>query len=354
MLLRHWLSNVLQAEADTSEGNSGYSLTDPGDDRILEKPTEETTVDATTSSVSEPEADETEGDGKSTEANDESGDSQEREVNDDLLDRAASLGLEWDDIKRFRTDHTLRAELDRVERVQQRFADRQQKPEGKPDDADENKAPDFDAILTKQRESIVAQRAKIKSMRESGYDEDQMALYEDRLADAEAQWEMLKYQNDRAKQLETINQELMEFAAGQRYDVEAKAVAKAEEEFESAIAELGDEYGELFGDGPGAKMDQKGQQFKNRQILWEAANEFADLAAKRGQEVNIKSLVRKALAAEFSDRQMQVARAKLKSDMKKAGGQAIVRARPAGDSKGLSGEQAALAKTEAFMSKMGG
>ena len=339
MILQHWLSNVLMAEASESDASSGsggdYSLTDPGVELKLDTPSEKSD-DEPPSGGDAP--DDSAGEDEEP-AGDEPVDSSDDEISEDLLDRVVSLGLDYDDIKRFRKPETLNAFLDQTEKLQKRLESKRPEPVETEDLDKDSKVPLFLDRISKQRD-------KIEAMEKEGYDEETIAVQRENLELLEALAQSQIQQEERVAQL-------TQFTEQQQYAAQQRQIEEAESAFEKGLSELGEEYKGLFGEGSGKSMDRNSPEFKNRQVVWTTMNDLAAVYQSRGKSISASELQRKAIAAEFSNHTQQIARQKLKADIKQASKQSISRSRPSGGERAPQGESAAVAKTEEFLRKMG-
>lgn len=341
MLIRNWLKDVVCAEAEaveeTTSSGGDYSQVDPGDDRTLESPAPaEKSADETSESetLDEPGDEAQEPDAEQSADESEPAEKAAEDIGDDLLDRVATLGLDYSDIKQFRKASTLSAYLDQVEKLQTRLAARQQKPETPAPETE--KKPDFKAKINSVKE-------RIAKMHADGAPDDEIEVHRENLDLLETFAENQRLQEERITELLKHTTTQQEAAAKRQYE---ETVAS----FEKSINGLGDEYKTLF--GKGSVKDLKPAELANRQKVWKTMDKLARLYDMDGEPTpEIDQLLNEAVALKFNKYNQQIARAKLKDDFKKAGSQTITRARPSGGEQQLTGEAAAIAKSAEFFAK---
>jgi hypothetical protein len=227
--------------------------------------------------------------------------------------------LTYDDVKHFRKNETLEKELDRVEKIQKRWAERQPKPEGE-----------------KEPKKVAAQVAEpdYDKMVADGFDPEAVAA--------------IKAGNDRAKLLEAKLGELTEHYEQDRLQ---RAIDARQSRFETILEALEPDYPEMFGKGEGAKLNNK-EQFQNRAEVWETYNALETGYHNSGMKIpSADVLIRKAAAAAFSERTKQQARTKLKADIKKAGSQTLTRSKGSSGAAAPDGRQAVVDDTAEFLRK---
>ena len=241
---------------------------------------------------------------------------------DDLLDRALDLGLTSADILHFRSNKTLEAELTRLEkdaaRIERLEARRREKQA-------ETKAAETQEELDEIETEIAALLA-------SGYDERNLGLFKKLNAKL----------NAKLKSVEAENTKLRD---AYEYDQERKATEARERAFDRVVIKLDTE---LFGEGDPDEITET--QLKNRSEVWERANALEQRFHQRKQKPPaLEKLIREAHAAAFAGRTQEMARKKLKDDLRTSGGQTLSRSRS--QHKPATGIAAALQKTSAFLSK---
>lgn len=116
-------------------------------------------------------------------------------------------------------------------------------------------------------------------------------------------------------------EELTQYIEGQR-------IQALEERFDAALAGMPD-CEELFGKGPGAKMDRNAVEFKNRAAVWDTMLALQEGYKSRGRKINEQSLIRLAVMATMGDRVQALTRKQIGTQMQRdATGRFL--ARPAG------------------------
>lgn len=332
MSMPYWLRGLFQNEESAVEetGASGgsesektysgiYDLVDPGVEFHEEPkvepaaPSDEKKSDEDKTATETVAKDSVQEAGKSSAKDEEAAD----DISDNLIDRAAKLGYTFEDIKDFRSNTSLQRELDRVERMKARFPAVNAEPKQKTEAAESPIVLEF----TKQ---IEEQKALIEQMKTDEYDPKIIQM-------AENQLRIMQGQHERQIELDRRNAEQEERLEQQQAEMQQRALERETATFESELAGLGKEYEALFGTGPGEKMDRNSQEFANRQKVWQQAQVTIAGLQALGLPVPPKSeLYQQAVNAKFGSHVSQLARQKLKSDIKEASSQALTRNRPAG------------------------
>jgi hypothetical protein len=300
-----------------SESKSEYSVTDPGygsgdagdgptlEDLIAENKTENTP------SSTEDDASEADGDTEETGETPADESATPDGFSDELLDRATELGYTLDEIKGFRSEKSLQKEITRVETLQKRLQERQAKPEPAPIE-EATPEPDWAALV------------------EEGHDP--------------ATIDLLKANHQRTVAAEAL--------VRQMYQAEqSRALTAQSERFDDTLNKM-EGFGKILGSGRKGDLTKASpEHVANRQKVFTTMQ-----ILKRGfEEAGVKvpseeKLIKAAAMASFPDHTEQIARTQLKSDIKKAGSQALSRPNSAG-AKPLSGAPAAAAKEDAFWKK---
>lgn len=317
------------ASTDVStSSSSGYSVTDPGmelhdngDDGIdvlaalraengltpegkTEKPSE-TLDDA---------SDTDDGEAEETETTPAADDAADIEISDELLDRAMDLGYTLEDIKGFDSAKTLEKDIQRAERITERMQQRaatktdpaKPDPEAKPE-------PDWKAMI------------------DAGHDPEIIALKKEDWNEIQAQKAVINQlmQRERNREMEAVS-----------------------ERFDNALNSLGEAYEPLFGKGRrGELVGSSPQAVANRDAVFQQMEILR--AGYQAAGVKVPSepdLIQKAVQASFHKQTQEIARNTVKSQIKRAGSQALSRPRSAG-AKPLSGAPLALSMEADFWNK---
>lgn len=347
MSMPYWLRGLFQNE-ESAEGESTssagvepektspgiYDLVDPGvefkEERKVEvaAPSDEKKSDEDTEATKTVAKDSVQEAGESPKKDEEAAD----DISENLIERAAKIGYTFEDIKGFRSNTALQRELDRVERLQSRF------PAYKSEKAEKTETPES-PIMVEFTKQIADQKALIEQMKTDEYDPKIIQM-------AENQLRIIQGQHERQIELDRRNAEQEARLGQQQEEMQQRALERETATFESELAGLGKEYEALFGTGPGEKMDRNSQEFANRQKVWQQAQATAVGLQTLGLPVPSKSeLYQQAVNAKFGSHVSQLARQKLKSDIKEAGSQALTRSRPAGsDARGVHKAEDAFEK----------
>jgi len=345
MLVRGWeLSRLFQAEesgAGESAGGGGqppaspessapapasssspYSVVDPGytadapeessDDVLSDLKAENAPKESSAEEAPTEPAE------KSADAGDNAEESAEsdEDFSDELLSRAAALGYTVADIKSFRSEKSLEKEVSRVERIQQRLA-QQVSPQVSPAEQPEPTAAP-DAAAEPDWQQMIA----------DGYDEKFVEMQQ-------RTWQ-------RAQAAEAGLRQLQQ--AAQQREFESQV-----ERFDQTLADLGEEYKSLFGEGSMRDVKKTSPESAKKRV--EVFHKFQQL--KNSYLMNRlplppeKELIEEAVHARFWKQTKTLARKELTNDIKKAGSQALSRPRSTGR-QALTGATAALAKEQEF------
>ena len=309
------------AESSASSG-SGYSVTDPGYDSGTPEPIEnelealaaenvkeETPPD--TPDVSDDASGDTEEETQETESPVDSAD--EDSFSDGLLDRAAELGYTLEEIKSFRSEKSLEKEVARSERLQQRLQERQaaKEPAKEPEPAeDAEPEPNWEELL------------------EAGHDPDVIAMQQ-------KMWQ-------RATKAEALVKQVLQADQDRAWSAQC-------ERFDDTLNKLGEEYKSILGEGRrGELLKSSPEAAANRDKVFEKMAILKSGYEQAGKAVPPEAeLINEAVQASFWKQSQTFARKALKSEIKKAGSQALSRPRSAG-TKSLSGESLAMKKEQEF------
>lgn len=354
MLMRDWLGYVLMAKrgsadegggtatateggVDIVRGSGEYDAVDPGysvEDKPAtpdDKPAEST--DETAGAPPAAEAGEEDSGGTPTDeaAGDAEKPSDEEEVelpSDDLLDRAAALGYGVEDILKFRSPASLERDIERAEQIAARLAQRKQAkvPEKVAEKPEPPKEPDWAA------------------MKAEGYDERQLDIMKQewlrsseahqKAMEAHEQIEQLK---EKTKQLEQEREQEAWLAKTQRFETNVAALVKENKGYKA-----------LLGEGSAEEFKKSSKEFQNRnrllrrQLTIEAEYRNAGMPVPSEERV-----LQEAAGSLFNGHIQQVARQKLKEDIKEAGEQALSRPQSAGK-KASTGRQRAEERMEEY------
>lgn len=319
-------SSAVATETPTSESpaassaSSGYSVTDPGyeSDAPAESVVDELAelkAENTPNKPDSTESDASDTNGETEEATEETQttvDAAETDgFSDELLDRATELGYTLDEIRAFRSERSLDKELTRVETLQKRLQERKAKAE--PEPADEpDPEPKWDEMI------------------EAGHDPDNVAIQK-QLWQRAAKAEALVKQVYQAEQTREFNAQC--------------------ERFDETLNKL-DGFEKILGSGRRDELAKASPDLAaNRQKVFTTMQ-----ILKRGfEEAGVKipaeaELIEAAAMASFPKHVHTTARNRLKSDIKKAGSQALSRPHSTG-AKPLSGPPLAMAKEADFWKK---
>lgn len=300
-----------------SESKSEYSVTDPGYE-VGESGSEVTLESLKAENETEQIPDSTESDASDAESETEetveepAAESADPEgISDELLDRATELGYTLDDIREFRNAKSLEKEVSRVEKLQQRLQERKAKAEPEPVE-EPDPEPNWDEML------------------EEGHDPANIAIQKQL-------WQ-------RASKAEALVKQV--YQAEQTREFNAQC-----ERFDETLNKL-DGFEKILGRGRKDEIAKASpDQAANRQKVFTTMQ-----ILKRGfEEAGVKvpaeaELIEAAAMASFPKHVQTTARNKLKTDIRKAGSQALSRPHSTG-AKPLSGPPAAAAKEDAFWKK---
>lgn len=93
------------------------------------------------------------------------------------------------------------------------------------------------------------------------------------------------------------------------------------EKFDRGLQELGDEYAEELGTGPGNKLDMASDAFKKRAEVWDMAEVIQRGLAARGKPISDEEARDKALRVVFADKLAAKVRTGVKKELRKQAGQ---------------------------------
>jgi hypothetical protein len=117
-----------------------------------------------------------------------------------------------------------------------------------------------------------------------------------------------------SKQFEAMEGQLNEA----RQSLNRQQALQFEQQFDGWIKELGDGYKDVLGDGRGAEMDKKSEQFGNRVKVLDEMETIAAGFVKTGKQVPpYGELFEKALASVFKDKQKEIARKEISGKLGK-------------------------------------
>lgn len=330
-------------DATTTEASknlsSMYAVTDPGmssatiADDVLEnlrnenrkrKPSETSSDDA-----SEPEGKtptrRTEGKAETPSDDYESTES-DNDFSDELLDRAAALGYELDDLRGFKSSNALEKELARVEKIQKRLQARKPADSAKPDRADEDPDDTDDDDVEPDWDEMIRE----------GYSEEVVKQNK-------RNWKLGSEAKELRKQVEKLQQ--------------AEKLRMAEEHtnrFDDALNELPDEYEEFLGKGRLAELKKTNpESVKNREQVFTQVQVLRNGYKSSGMDVpSEKKLIEQAVKSLFADQVNTNARKQVRNELKKTGSQGLSRPR-SGTDRDIPGDQRAREKEAAFRKKFG-
>ncbi len=328
-------------DATTTEASknlsSMYAVTDPGmssatiADDVLEnlrnenrkrKPSETSSDDAsepegrTPTRRTEGKAEKPSEDSESTESDDD--------FSDELLDRAAALGYELDDLRSFKSSDALEKELKRVENIQKRLQARKPAEPDKakdedPDDTDDDDVePDWDEMIREgYSEEVVKQNKR--------------------------NWKLGSEAKELRKQVEKLQQA-----------EKLRMVEEHTNRFDDALNELPDEYEEFLGKGRWAELKKTNpDSVKNREQVFTQVQILRNGYKASGMDVPPeKKLIEQAVKALFADQVNTNARKQVRNELKKTGSQGLSRPR-SGTDRDIPGDQRAREKEAAFRKKFG-
>lgn len=294
---------------------SGYSVTDPGYEAMETEPVEnelealraentKAKPSATADDASKAEGDTEELD--ETPADDDSAD----EISDELIDRALELGYTAAELKEFPDAKALEKDVARAEKIQKRLAERTGK---KPDES----APADEAEPEPKWDELI----------ELGHDPDMIALQK-------TNWQ-------RAQKAEALVQQLLQTEQN-------RALTAQAERFDEVLNKL-EGFDKILGTGRKAELGKT--EAANRQTVFTTMQILRRGYEEAGVKVPAEAeLIQAAAMASFPKHTDQISRTKLKTDIKKAGSQALSRPRSA-EGKPLAGPERASAKEADFWKK---
>lgn len=242
------------------------------------------------------------------------------DFSDELLDRAVALGYELDDIREFTDAKALERELSRVEKLQQKLQGRKQ--------ATESETPSEAETTEEETEPNWQQ------MIDEGHSEDTVKI--------------LKANYQRAAKAEAALKQLQ-----QAENIRAAEVAS--NRFDDALNALPDEYEGVLGKGRLADLQKSNPTVvENRKKVYQKMVVLQAGYKASGQKVPSESeLIEEAVNASFSKQAIENARKSVRTQLKKAGSQALSRPR-SGNDKSIPGPERALQKEDAFWKRFDG
>lgn len=240
--------------------------------------------------------------------------STEDDFSDELLDRAVALGYELDDIREFTDAKALERELSRVEKLQQKLQSRKQ--------ATDSETP------PEQETPEEEQEPNWQQMIEEGHSEDTVKI--------------LKANYQRAAKAEAALKQLQQAE-------NLRAAEVASNRFDDALNELPDMYEGILGKGRLAELQKSNPAVvENRKKVYQKMVILQAGYEASGQKVPSESeLIEEAVNASFSKQAIENARKSVRTQLKKAGSQALSRPR-SGTDKSIPGPERALQKEDAF------
>ena len=305
----------------SSESSSEYAVIDPGYEAdIPSEPADElaalkaeNTKESTPSDTSG-DASEAEGDTEETVETPASESADPEGISDELLDRATELGYTLDEIKGFRSEKSLEKEVARVEKLQQRMQERQA-----------GKAP-----VKEESAPVEESEPNWAELIEAGHDPDVVNMQQ-------KMWQ-------RAAKAEALVKQV--FQAEQDRALTAQC-----ERFDETLNKL-DGFEKILGTGRrGEMLKASPDVVANRQKVFTKMLVLKRGYEEAGEKVPAEAeLIQEAVQASFYKHAQETARTKLKSDIKKAGSQALSRPHSAAG-KPLSGAPLAMAKEQDFWKK---
>lgn len=240
--------------------------------------------------------------------------STEDDFSDELLDRAVALGYELDDIREFTDAKALERELSRVEKLQQKLQSRKQ--------ATDSETP------PEQETPEEEQEPNWQQMIDEGHSEDTVKI--------------LKANYQRAAKAEAALKQLQQAE-------NLRAAEVASNRFDDALNALPDEYEGVLGKGRLAELQKSNPAVvENRKRVYQKMVILQAGYKASGQKVPSESeLIEEAVNASFSKQAIENARKSVRTQLKKAGSQALSRPR-SGTDKSIPGPERAMQKEDAF------
>jgi|DEB0MinimDraft_4_1074332.scaffolds.fasta_scaffold00439_11 hypothetical protein len=278
-----------------------------------------------------------EGAGEADEADgaDDSGEAAESadEFEESLLNRAAAVGYNFNDVKQFGSNASLKIAVERSEALARSILEQQQRQAANPAQSGQQQS-----RPSEYEQFHAAQKEKIEQLAAEGYGDEAVAV--------------MHQQNDMALRQAQIIESLQQQSRNTQTEASIAAQQAAEVQFERSmdgyLESLGDEYSSLFGKGASATMSQGTQEFANRARVFQVASGLKELAQQKGWDVPSDSRAfEMAVNAEFGSRVKELARKEIKSKLRKSS--QSVTSRPSQSAgRALTGEERAAERVTTF------
>lgn len=261
------------------------------------------------------------------------------DFDESLLNRAAQLGFNYNDVKSFGSNALLKLAVERSESLARSILEQQSSSTPvSPKLADPGSQ-----LPNPAEQRHAAEEERIKALEEDGYGDDAVAL--------------MRSQNDeflrQARLIDSLQSQSRQAQEQAAHAARMEEEVRFERTMDGYLEKLGDEYSPLFGKGASAEMSQGTQEFANRARLFQVAAGMKEMYAQRGWEIPSESRVfEMAVNAEFGDRSREIARNEVKSQLKRSSRATTARpSRSAG--KALTGVERAVARSEEFFKSHG-
>lgn len=316
------------AVLDNVVGEDQYGLVDPGSDDELDSLPSTAETGKPSTKVDDEDSGSTTPD-EATEASEEATDEEASEeaaapFSDDSFDRAIDLGWSLAKIERFRDEQALRNELARVEKLSERFKEREAAKTTSKRVEEKHESVDFDKLIA------------------DGYDETQINI--------------LKAHEERIKVSETEHRERLEKIEQRQAELQVEREEEAWnakiQRFDKNLTELVKEnkaYSDLLGTDGAEKLKRTSKEYQNRNRVLRRQITIENEYLNAGMRVPSESkILQEAVGSLFNGHSQEIARKNLKADIKEASSQALVRTSSSG-SKPARGSGAVLEKTERFL-----
>ena len=190
---------------------------------------------------------------------DDSGEAAESagEFEESLLNRAAAVGYNFNDVKQFGSNASLKIAVERSEALARSILEQQQRQAANPAQPGQQQS-----RPSEYEQFHAAQKEMIEQLAAEGYGDEAVAV--------------MHQQNDMALRQAQIIESLQQQSRNTQTEASIAAQQAAEVQFERSmdgyLESLGDEYSSLFGKGASATMSQGAQEFANRARVFQVAS----------------------------------------------------------------------------------
>jgi hypothetical protein len=259
---------------------------------------------------------------------------------DALLDRAAAIGFNYNDVKEFGSNRLLEVAVNRAERLARNILEQHQRSSSQ---SDASRSPQRSGSPSKAELAHAEQEERIAKLADEGWGDDTVAI--------------MRSQNDmvlqQARVIEQLQQQSIQSQNALAVASQQEAEVRFERSMDGYLETLGDEYSSLFGKGASAELQQGTQEFANRARVFQVASAMKEMAQQKGWEVPSDSRAfEMAVNAEFGSHAKELARKEIKSKLRQSGKSAT--SRPSQSvGKALTGVEKAASRVSDFFKTHG-